>query len=230
MPDKPFVINDRRKFTSEGELRPDAVRDEPTPSPTPAAEATPAPEAAAAKGPQLVAEPTTSTTTPAPEPPAEAHGEEADDRLPPPPTAEESAHATRAYDATVERLDTAIRATNPGMERIPEMNFERLVQSLYMQALLQLGGAAEPGQQPRVDLLGARQTIDMLAVIAEKTKDNLSEDEDKLLQSALFEARMGFLEVTQALARSAAAKQGGPPNGSGTPGFGGPGGGPSIVR
>jgi len=107
---------------------------------------------------------------------------------------------------------------------MPEMNFDRLVQSLYMQAILQLGGATEPGQPAQVDLLGARQTIDMLTVIADKTKGNLTDAEDKLTQSALFELRMGFLEVTQAIARQAAAKQGGP----GVPPI--PGGGPSIVR
>jgi hypothetical protein len=80
------------------------------------------------------------------------------------------------------------------MEHMPEMTFERVIQSLYMQALLQLGGAAQPGQQPQVDLLGARQTIDMLDILAEKTKGNLTEGESKLVETALFELRMGFLE------------------------------------
>jgi len=219
MSDKtPFVINDRRKFTSEGELRPDAPHsehehEEPKPAAEPAAEA---------KAPIPFPSPTSE------KPAAEAEAAEAaaalpdEDHLPPPPTAEHIEQANRAYSATVDRLDTAIRATNPGMERMPEMNYDRLVQSLYMQALLQLGGATEPGQPAQVDLLGARQTIDMLTVIADKTKSNLTDDEDKLTQSALFELRMGFLEVTQAIARQAAAK-------------GGPGvppvpGGPSIVR
>ena len=219
MSDKtPFVINDRRKFTSEGELRPDAPHsehehEEPKPAAEPAAEA---------KAPIPFPSPTSE------KPAAAAAAAEAaaalpdEDHLPPPPTAEHIEQANRAYSATVDRLDTAIRATNPGMERMPEMNYDRLVQSLYMQALLQLGGATEPGQPAQVDLLGARQTIDMLTVIADKTKSNLTDDEDKLTQSALFELRMGFLEVTQAIARQAAAK-------------GGPGvppvpGGPSIVR
>ena len=77
-----------------------------------------------------------------------------------------------------------------------------------MQAILQLGGGAEPGTTPQIDLLGARQSIDMLSVMADKTRGNLSKEEDTLLQSALFEARMGFLEMTQLLARQAAAKQG----------------------
>jgi hypothetical protein len=62
----------------------------------------------------------------------------------------------------------------------------------------------------------------MLGVLAEKTKGNLSPEETRLLDSALFELRMAFLEITQALARSAAAKS--PAAGRPVPG------GPSIVR
>jgi hypothetical protein len=99
------------------------------------------------------------------------------------------------------------------------MTFEALVQSVYMSAIVQLGGATPEGQQPQVDILGARQSIDMLGILAEKTKGNLTESEQRLLDSALFELRMAFLEITQALARSAAAKSPNP-----TPGK------PSIVR
>jgi Domain of unknown function (DUF1844) len=219
MPDKtPFVINDRRKFTSEGELRPDVPHSEPEHE-----ETKPLPTAAEPQG-----EAKAPIPFPSASPAAEADEPEAlpdEEHLPPPPTAEQSEQATRAYAATIDRLDTAIRATNPGMERTPEMTFDRLVQSLYMQALIQLGGVTEPGQPPRVDLLGARQTIDMLNVIAEKSKGNLTEAEDKLTDSALFELRMAFLEITQALARQAASK--GTP---GAPGMPGVPGGPSIVR
>src|ERR1700744_4548178 len=146
MPDKtPFVINDRRKFTSEGELRPDAPRTEPEPAQTAAEPKEPIPF----PSPEAPKESATPTA-PATSEPTSLPGE---DHLPPPPTADPTAQAPRASDATVARLDTAIRATNPGMDRLPEMNYERLVQSLYMQALLQLGGAAEPGQTPQVDLL-----------------------------------------------------------------------------
>ena len=210
---KEFIVNDRRKFTSEGELRPDAPPSEPkAPRPETLHPQAPPPDqyesSARLTGPQAVPD----------LPPAEAA--EADQQPPPPPTAEQTDQAHRAYDATVDRLDTAIRAANPGMEQMPEMSFERLVQSIYMQAVLQLGGGAEPGQTPQVDLLGARQSIDMLALIATKTTGNLSDSESTLIQSALFEMRMGFLEVTQMLARQAAAKAGAPPQPTG----------PSIVR
>jgi hypothetical protein len=238
MPDKPtFVVNDRRKFTSEGELRPEAA----TPSDA-TASATPDER----KGPQLVSQaPASAPAAPTAEladlpessvldaaPESGVLGQDsasegfAEGDLPPGPTAEETSEATRAYNATVDRLDTALRAADPGGERVPEMTFERLVQSLYTQALLLLGGAAQPGENPRVDIIGARQTIDMLSVLSEKSKGNLTQNEDRLLQSALFDLRMGFLEITQALARQAAQRQPGAPGMPGAPG----GAGPRIVR
>jgi hypothetical protein len=219
---KEFVVNDRRKFTAEGEIRPDAPPSVPKPPRPETLQPKDDTESSARliehvdhQGPQPVSsEPVSSTSEP-------TESEEHDEQLPPAPTAEQTEQAKRAFDATVERLDTAIRATNPGMDRLPEMTFERVVQSLYMQALMQLGGAAAPGQQPHVDLLGARQTIDMLAVLADKTKGNLSASESTLMESALFEVHMGFLEVTQALARQSAGRPSGPPS---------PTTGPSIVR
>jgi hypothetical protein len=200
---KPFVVTDRRKFTMDGELRPDA-----DPSPEREERASiPPPPATAAPEPQPAAAP--------PEAPSEPE-------LPPPPTAEENDQARRAYEMTADRLDTAIRSANPGMDHPPAMSFEQLVQSIYMTAMMQLGAATHEGQQPQVDILGARQSIDMLGVLAEKTKGNLTPEETRLLDSALFELRMAFLEITQALARSAAAKA---PAGA-RPGPAGP----SIVR
>ena len=218
---KEFVINDRRKFTAEGDVRPDAPPSEPKP---PRPETLQRPEDSDAarlvehKGPQAVPTPVAAQDSG-----AEGAPGESDEMLPPAPTAEQVQQAKRAFDATVDRLDTAIRATNPGMEHAPEITFERVVQSLYMQALMQLGGAAGPGQQPQVDLLGARQTIDMLGVLGEKTKGNLTDAEARLLDTALFELHMGFLEVTQALSRQAATRK----PGAGVPP---PPGGPSIVR
>jgi uncharacterized protein DUF1844 len=199
---KPFVVTDRRKFTAEGELRPDA-------DPSPERERNDYPASPAVET-RVAAEP--------PTPPAPSE-EVAPKDEPPPLTAEQTEQARNAYKATADRLDTAIRAANPGMEHPPEMSFEQIVHSVYMTAIMQLGGATPEGQQPQVDLLGARQSVDMLGVLAEKTKGNLTPEETRLLDNALFELHMGFLEITQALARSAAAKAPAP-----TPGR------PSIVR
>jgi hypothetical protein len=209
---KPFVVTDRRKFTIDGELRPDA-------DPSPEREERESPPAA----PAAIAE------QPGPDQPQAAADSEksAESELPPAPTAEENDQARRAYEMTADRLDTAIRSANPGMDHPPAMSFEQLVQSIYMTAMMQLGAATHEGQQPQVDILGARQSIDMLGVLAEKTTGNLTTQETRLLDSALFELRMAFLEITQALARSAAAKA---PAGT-RPGPVGPGSrGPGIVR
>jgi hypothetical protein len=195
---KPFVVTDRRKFTLDGELRPDAEL-----SPETEERETPPPPAPIAAEPQA------------------ASPSEPEHDLPPAPSAEQTEQSRVAYEMTADRLDTAIRAANPGMDHLPPMSFEQLVQSVYMTAIMQLGGATPEGQKPQVDLMGARQSIDMLGVLAEKTKGNLTPDESRLLDSALFELRMAFLEITQVLARSAAAK---PPVAPGAPGK------PSIVR
>lgn len=204
---KPFVVTDRRKFNLDGEPRPDA-----DPSPE-----TDERETAQTTSPVEVS----SALETEAEIPITEEGD-LDEELAVGPTAEQAGQARAAYEATAERLDTAIRAANPGADHPPAMNFETLVQSIYMTTIVQLGGATPEGQQPQVDLMGARQSIDMLNILAEKTKGNLTTSEERLLDSALFEVRMGFLEITQALARSAAGK---------TPNQAVPGPGkPSIVR
>jgi hypothetical protein len=212
---KPFVVTDRRKFTLDGEPRPDA-------------DPSPEREHPVAAAPQPVRTAPERDDSPTPEALAAVDGSDAssDPDLPPPLTPDQIAQAKLAYEQTADRLDTAIRAANPGMERIPEMTFDRLVQSVYMTAIMQLGGSTPHGEQPRVDLMGARQSIDMLSVLEAKTTGNLSTPETQLLESALFELRMAFLEVTQALARSSAAGARAPQG----PGMPPPPGRPSIVR
>ena len=70
------------------------------------------------------------------------------------------------------------------------------MQQFYVSAMIQMGAATQEGQRPRVDILGARQTIDLMGVLAEKTQGNLTEAEDRVLKTVLFEVRMAFLELT----------------------------------
>ena len=222
---KPFVVTDRRKFNLDGELRPDAERapeDERQQQPEAAAPAEvvtePVGEAAsAADAEQMVAD--EGAVDDLGEATEEDAGDEGMGELPA-LTAEQVEQSKRAYEATSERLETAIRASNPGAERAPAMNFEQLVQSIYLTAIMQLGGGTPEGEQPRVDLLGAKSSVDMMGVLEEKTAGNLGEREKAYLDNALFELRLAFLEMTQALARSAQARAGqGGPGGAG--GFGG---------
>lgn len=221
MSDQPsgFTVTDRRKFTMEGDLREGTSAT--------ATESAPAePESSAQErkpeqklGPQLVQdnskvekEVVNRNLEPLPnEEPAET-----EEGFGPELTASETAQQDADYRASSRKLDEMIAQANPGSRealggRGAEMNFDRLVQSLYMTAALQLGAGAQPGEQPRVDILGARQSIDMLSVLSEKTKGNLTDKEQRLLQNALFELRMMFMEITNAISSSAHNPAGKPP-------------------
>jgi hypothetical protein len=210
MSDQPsgFTVTDRRKFTIEGDLREGASTAEETPAPPANSEAQTEPKL----GPQLVQnaspvekEVVSSNLEPLPTE-DQPHDEAADE--PPLPTAAESAQQDADYRASSKKLDDMISQANPGARdslggRGAQMNFDALVQSLYMTAALQMGAGMQPGEQPRVDILGARQSIDMLSVLVDKTKGNLSDKEQRLLQNALFELRMMFMEITNAISTSA---------------------------
>jgi uncharacterized protein DUF1844 len=118
------------------------------------------------------------------------------DGLPPAPTAAESHEQKAAYDASAQRLEELVRAQNPAAGPQPPMGFDQLVQQFYVTAMLQMGAGTQEGQRPRVDIMGARATIDLLGVLAEKTRGNLTPAEDRILQTVLFEARMAFMELT----------------------------------
>ena len=77
--------------------------------------------------------------------------------------------------------------------------------SLYMSAMLQLGLMHEQGGQPRIDLIGARQTIDTLALLRKKPRAISPPPKKHFLQNCLYELRMAYVEVTNALGASAAA-------------------------
>lgn len=79
---------------------------------------------------------------------------------------------------------------------MPPASFEFLVISLRWQAEMQLGifGPAEAGER-RQDLDGARHTIDLLGVLQEKTKGNLTWDEQRLLENSLTELRFRFVQA-----------------------------------
>jgi hypothetical protein len=134
--------------------------------------------------------------------------------LPPPPTAEESHEQKTAYDASAQRLEEMVRAQNPAMGAQPPVGFEHLVQQFYVSAMIQMGAGAQEGQRPRVDILGARQTIDLLGILAEKTRGNLSETESRTLDTVLFEVRMAFLELTSMISIQGVQPPSPPPPGA----------------
>ena len=183
-----FKVSDKRLFTSDGELRDSAEEQAPPP-----VAATAAATAVPATPPSMAA--VSTIPEPAPAPVAPMH--ESD--VPEPPTASEQQAQHDAYKQSSRDLDTRVELSGHSAQEL-KMSFERFMASLYMTAMMQLGLMHEQGGQPGVDLIGARQTIDTLGMIAEKTKGNLTPKEQGFLQNCLYELRMAYVEVTNTLA------------------------------
>jgi hypothetical protein len=87
-------------------------------------------------------------------------------------------------------------------EALPGIDFATFIMSLSQSAVLHLGEIPHPEtNQIEKNLPLARQTIDLLGVLEEKTKRNLTGDEERLLTQVLFDLRMRFVEVQKAEAK-----------------------------
>lgn len=124
------------------------------------------------------------------------------DPPPEPPSRAEQEVQSQEYRASGKKLDDMLAAGGHGTAEDFEMTFERLVQSMYVSALLQLGVMHREGESPQPDIIAARQTIDTLGILKDKTKGNLTPAEENILQNVLFELRMAFLEITNAITRA----------------------------
>jgi len=186
-----FVVNDRRLFSSDGELREDVVKAEED-----AAERERAADAAQqrANDERAAQQKTEPTTTPL---------EQQD--APEGPSSDEQRASADAYAASTKQVDERIQkelSRQGRADRVPdlEMTFDKFTASLYMTTLMQLGLAAPQGEKPSLDLMGARQTIDILGILNDKTKGNLTPAEESTLRNVLYELRMAYLEVTNMIA------------------------------
>jgi uncharacterized protein DUF1844 len=182
-----FTVTDRRLFTSDGELRQEVSEEEVSTS--------------------KPASPVAAEARPSATEPSHLDTSSLDSSAPPNPSAAEQKEQADAYRKSASELDARVELSGHSAKEM-EMTFERFMASLYMTAMLQLGLMQEERGQPRIDLLGARQTVDTLGLLAEKTKGNLTPAEENFLQNCLYELRMAYVEVTNALAR--------PPQATGT--------------
>jgi hypothetical protein len=92
--------------------------------------------------------------------------------------------------------DAAPNATSSN-EALPQLDFSTFVLSIIGTAYVHLGDAPEPEGQSGRDLALARQDIDLLGLLQEKTKGNLSGEEERLLDQALYDLRLRFVEVSK---------------------------------
>ena len=194
-----FVVQDRRRFSFEdGEVHDNPERAKEEPKQEAASAAPSAPEQKKAE----VHEFPKREVLDAPEPPPDVPQEVIDQEAQAPPlSAQERKAGDDAFAQSSKKIDEQIRSQLGRNTEEFQMSFDKFIASLYMTALMQLGLLHEQGGQPRVDVIGARQTIDTLVLLRDKTKGNLTVQEDTLMSNSLYEVQMAYVEVTNALTR-----------------------------
>jgi hypothetical protein len=94
--------------------------------------------------------------------------------------------------------ETKEKAAAHAAETLPHIDFATFVLSLSHSALMHLGEAPNPETGAvQQNLVLARQTIDLVAMLEEKTKGNLTGDEERLIGQILFDLRMRYVELSK---------------------------------
>lgn len=170
--EKPEIkVTDKRIFTAEGEIR-EEFRSEIKPSdPMSARPAEPAPAEAGPVQPET-----------------------AEDKAAAKPATERRKEAGSPPAGGERRRTMADQAANP------ETPFANFIEPLIAQAYISLGMMKNPYQpQATVDPQAARQMIDILSLLQEKTAGNLTPDEDDLLRTHLGQLKLAYVQVTKNL-------------------------------
>lgn len=82
-------------------------------------------------------------------------------------------------------------------QTMPKIDFSSFILSLYSSGLVQLGKVEDPSSGKKIINLDlAHHSIDMIAMLQEKTQGNLTNDEDNLLKALLSELRMAYVEAS----------------------------------
>jgi hypothetical protein len=90
-----------------------------------------------------------------------------------------------------------MNAKKEASEELPQLDFSTFVLSLVGSAYVHLGDAPSPDGATGRNLVLAKQDIDLLSLLQDKTKGNLTGDEERLVSQALYDLRMRFVEVSK---------------------------------
>ncbi len=173
--DKGFKVQDRRRFSAEGEAKPGAE------------EETTAESGAEAKSGQTSQQASQSSQSQFSEASRPSQGsQQADSQF----TTQSAAGRESAKES----------ATKESGE--PELSFATFIVGLSTEALAALGEMPDPATgKARRDLRAAQQLIDILALLREKTRGNLDQNESRLMEAILFDLRMKYVEIVKQPAR-----------------------------
>ena len=121
---------------------------------------------------------------------------------PQPPKAESRTQPPPPRQAAGPRRQDQPRPGKPpsGEEEELSIDFPSFLLSMATSAMVHMGEVADPATgQPAENLQAARQTIDILTILREKTEGNLSGDEQRLLDGLLYELRLKFLSKSKVI-------------------------------
>jgi uncharacterized protein DUF1844 len=197
--DTSFKVIDRRLFSENGEIRPEVVEQERRDDEAAAKKAAAVTQAQASN---KSAPPASSVGSAQPKPFAA-------------PSIIDGSHAPAS--SAQQSFDSQSLANGTANDLIPEApeeeisassrSFQMLIDFLTRNAAAMLGGMADPRTgQAFVDLEGAREVIDMLDALREKTRGNLSKEDDNLLIEVLGSLKLTFMEISKAAAEQMAKK------------------------
>lgn len=114
------------------------------------------------------------------------------------PKTEEPQEATEEKGAEKEAAEGEAKPEAGEETQLPEVNFSTFIFSLSSSALLHFGEIPDPSSgKKKKNLPMAKQTIDILAMLEEKTKGNLNPDEEQLFKNILYDLRMRYVKETQ---------------------------------
>jgi len=116
------------------------------------------------------------------------------------PGAEEARLREEKREKEAEKKEERKEQREEGQKRevpLPEVTFSNFVFSLTTQALIQLGEIQDPESKKALKSLPlAKQTIDLIAMLREKTSGNLTKEEEALIDSALYDLRMRYVKAS----------------------------------
>jgi len=113
-----------------------------------------------------------------------------------------------------EKLEKKLEEKRAERPELPAPDFVHFVSGIAAQTLMQMGEIENPfAGEKRVDLQSARYSIEVIAMIEEKTKGNLTPDEERYLKAALHDLRMRYVEAASGKSEAPPADAGADPSG-----------------
>jgi hypothetical protein len=104
----------------------------------------------------------------------------------------------RRFDTEGNPRDERSEPQQGGEERgLPEIDFSTFILSLSTSAMVHLGEAPHPDGAKHKDLMLAKQTIDIIGLLKQKTEGNLTDEEAKLLSDLLYDLRLRYVAATR---------------------------------